>query len=173
MGGHDTQILLEDADPLGCDAAQLQREMRAEALRRYGDLLDGSAPPPPFEPPVPWSVFLIARVDGQVVGCGAVWPMEAGIAEVRRMFVAASFRRRGIARRLLVELERRAAGFGYRVLRLATGVRQPEAIALYESFGFRVVGRRRGYYYDTGEDALVMEVALSAERVPPGNQATR
>ncbi len=137
MGGHDTQILLEDADPLGCDAAQLQREMRAEALRRYGDLLDGSAPPPPFEPPVPWSVFLIARVDGQVVGCGAVWPMEAGIAEVRRMFVAASFRRRGIARRLLVELERRAVGLGCRALRLATGVRQPEAIALYESFGFR------------------------------------
>jgi len=33
-----------------------------------------------------------------------------------------------------------------------------EAIGLYESFGFRVIGRRRGYYYDTGEDALVMEV---------------
>ena len=35
-----------------------------------------------------------------------------------------------------------------------------EARALYESFGFRVVGRRRGYYYDTGEDALVMQAAL-------------
>ena len=35
-----------------------------------------------------------------------------------------------------------------------------EARTLYESFGFRVVGRRRGYYYDTGEDALVMEADL-------------
>ena len=47
------------------------------------------------------------------------------------------------------------------------------AVSLYESFGFRVVGRRRGYYYDTGEDALVMEVALRGEPVPPGNQAAR
>ena len=37
-----------------------------------------------------------------------------------------------------------------------------EARALYESFGFRVVGRRRGYYYDTGEDALIMEARLPA-----------
>jgi [ribosomal protein S18]-alanine N-acetyltransferase len=38
-----------------------------------------------------------------------------------------------------------------------------EARGLYESFGFRVVGRRRGYYYDTGEDALVMETVLGGE----------
>ena len=41
--------------------------------------------------------------------------------------------------------------------------------ALYESFGFRVVGRRRGYYYDTGEDALVMENDLQTAR--PGTRA--
>ena len=40
---------------------------------------------------------------------------------------------------------------------------------LYESFGFRVVGRRRGYYYDTGEDALVMEADLQAAQ--PGTRA--
>ncbi len=33
-----------------------------------------------------------------------------------------------------------------------------EALALYERFGFQVIGRRKGYYFDTGEDALVMEV---------------
>jgi ribosomal-protein-alanine N-acetyltransferase len=38
-----------------------------------------------------------------------------------------------------------------------------EALGLYESFGFRVIGRRKGYYFDTGEDALVMEARLSAE----------
>jgi ribosomal protein S18 acetylase RimI-like enzyme len=35
-----------------------------------------------------------------------------------------------------------------------------EALGLYESLGFRVVGRRHGYYYDTGEDALVMEATV-------------
>ena len=38
-----------------------------------------------------------------------------------------------------------------------------EALGLYESFGFRVIGRRKGYYFDTGEDALVMEARLSGE----------
>ena len=38
-----------------------------------------------------------------------------------------------------------------------------EALTLYESLGFRVIGRRKGYYFDTGEDALVMEARLSAE----------
>jgi ribosomal-protein-alanine N-acetyltransferase len=46
-----------------------------------------------------------------------------------------------------------------------------EARALYESFGFRVVGRRRGYYYDTGEDALIMEARLStAEPARPARE---
>ena len=40
-----------------------------------------------------------------------------------------------------------------------------EARTLYESFGFRVVGRRRGYYYDTGEDALIMESDLEVVRL--------
>ena len=44
-----------------------------------------------------------------------------------------------------------------------------EARTLYESFGFRVVGRRRGYYYDTGEDALVMEADLQTAN--PGTRA--
>ena len=47
-----------------------------------------------------------------------------------------------------------------------------EAVALYEGFGFRVIGRRKGYYFDTGEDALVMEARLGAETAGPtgGNQ---
>ena len=42
-----------------------------------------------------------------------------------------------------------------------------EALGLYESFGFRVIGRRKGYYFDTGEDALVMEARLSGEPSEP------
>jgi ribosomal-protein-alanine N-acetyltransferase len=49
---------------------------------------------------------------------------------------------------------------GLRVVALEVRPSNQEARPLYESFGFRVVGRRKGYYYDTGEDALVMEVRL-------------
>ena len=53
------------------------------------------------------------------------------------MYVAPSVRRRGLARRLLAELEEKAIKLGYAIVRLETGNRQPEAIALYESCGFR------------------------------------
>src|SRR5262245_7559186 len=142
--------------------------MRAEALCRYGDLLAGSAPPPPFEPLVPWSAFLIARADGQAVGCAGLWPMEAGVAEIQRVFVAAPFRRRGIARRLLVELERRALGFGFQAIRLATGIRQPEAIALYESLGFRRIASY-GCHTDDRVDICFEKRVTKTGTVPPYN----
>ena len=62
--------------------------------------------------------------------------MDAEAVEVKRMYVAPGARRLGIGRRILAELERLAARFDYRVMRLETGIRQPEAIALYESCGF-------------------------------------
>jgi len=136
MGGNDLQIRLEVADPLGDEAAQLLRQMRTEALLRYGDVLDASAPSI-NQPLVARSAFLIALVEGEPVGCAAVYPICADVAEVRRMYVAPPVRRHGVARRLLAELEARAAIFGFKALRLETGDRQPEAIALYESSGFR------------------------------------
>ena len=51
--------------------------------------------------------------------------------------MAPAGRRKGIARRILVELERHAQAFSYRAIRLETGIRQPEAQRLYESLGYR------------------------------------
>jgi putative acetyltransferase len=86
---------------------------------------------------VPRSAFLVAWLDGEAVGCGAIRPMEdERTAEVKRMYVRPAFRGRGISRRVLVELEQRARAFGYAYLQLETGVLQPEAIGLYESAGF-------------------------------------
>jgi putative acetyltransferase len=136
MGGNNLPIRLEGADPLGDEASQLLRQIRAEALSRYGDALDASAPAS-NEPLVARSAFLLALVEGSPVGCAALHPIGADFAEVKRMYVLPTVRRRGVARRLLAELEARAAVFGFTALRLETGNRQPEAIALYESSGFR------------------------------------
>ena len=137
MTNPGTQVSIKSVDPLGEEAGQLLRELRAEALRRYGDLLNSPGAPPTNQPVVSWSAYLIARLGGQPVGCAALAPLDEVTAEVRRVYVVASARRRGIARLLLAGLERKAAELGYRTLRLGTGIRQPEAIALYESYGFR------------------------------------
>ena len=84
-------------------------------------------------------VFLVARLDGSAVGCGAVRFIDPTTAEVKRMYVAPSARRTGVGRMILTELETFARARGATLLVLETGVRQTEAIALYERFGFTPV----------------------------------
>lgn len=92
----------------------------------------------------PKGVFIVARIDGQPAGCGAVKqykpydgsPPPDGVGEVKRMYTVPEFRRRGVSRAILRALELRAAEFGYQRLVLETGTAQPEALALYESHGW-------------------------------------
>ncbi|WP_218779974.1 GNAT family N-acetyltransferase [Cellulomonas iranensis] len=58
-------------------------------------------------------------------------------AELKRIWTHSAHRRRGLARRVLAELERRGAARGYRRLYLTTGPRQPEAAGLYLTTGYR------------------------------------
>ena len=130
------QLVLESSNPQGEEATRLLLALRAESRGRYEDVISESTPPPRSMPLGTHSALLLARLEGRVVGCAALHPVEDGVAEVRRVYVAPSFRRQGIARRLLTALEQVASQRGYAVLRLETGTRQPEAIALYESLGF-------------------------------------
>jgi GNAT superfamily N-acetyltransferase len=71
----------------------------------------------------------------------------ASAVEVKRMYVVPAARGRGLARTMLAHLERTAAEAGADVVVLETGLRQPEAIALYESSGYRPIpgfGHYRG-----------------------------
>lgn len=79
--------------------------------------------------------FLAALCAGEAVGCGALVRTRPGECELKRMFVAATHRGRGLGRRILRALEA-IAGEEKRVIRLETGVKQVEAIALYKSAGF-------------------------------------
>lgn len=79
---------------------------------------------------------VVARLDGNPVGCGAFKEYEPGVMEVKRMFVQPEVRGKGIAGRLLRELEAWMEELGYRRWILETGEKQPEAIRLYEKSGY-------------------------------------
>ncbi len=81
-------------------------------------------------------VFLIARLDDRPVGCGAVRLLDAGTAELKRMYVAPEARRQGVGRLLLQRLEAEARALGAGRLVLETGVRSAAAQALYRAAGF-------------------------------------
>jgi GNAT superfamily N-acetyltransferase len=79
--------------------------------------------------------------DGRPVACGGLRTLDPGVGEIKRMFVIASERGSGLGRRLLRELERRAAAYGHRCVRLLTTEALHEAAALYAAEGYRVVER--------------------------------
>lgn len=87
----------------------------------------------------PSGFFLIARLRGEPIGCGGVALRAGGPAEIRRMWVSASFRGLGVGRRLLGELEERAVERGATSVRLETNRSLTEAIELYRSSGYREV----------------------------------
>lgn len=92
--------------------------------------------------------FFVAREDGRALGCGAFVLGEAGQAEMKRVFVAPAARGKGVARVLMETLEHEAAKLGVTLMQLETGIKQPEAIALYRRFGYAERGPFAGYQPD-------------------------
>jgi ribosomal protein S18 acetylase RimI-like enzyme len=93
--------------------------------------------------------FFVARRGREAIGCGALRVCE-GYGEIKRMYVHPEARGGRVGRALLAHLEDAARGLGLPVLRLETGVHQPEAIALYRATGYR----DRGPFGTYGADPL-------------------
>jgi GNAT superfamily N-acetyltransferase len=87
----------------------------------------------------PRGAFLLARLDGRPVGCGAVKSVEPGVGSIKRMWVSQEVRGAGVGRSLLVALEKEAAGLGMALLRLETNRNLHEAQALYRRNGYQEV----------------------------------
>jgi DNA-binding MarR family transcriptional regulator len=129
------------ADPGHPDARYCLQAYVDELARRFDGGFDPalsiSAADPELRPPA--GLFLVATLHGEPVGCGALKFHPAAPAEVKRMWVAPAARGLGLGRRLLAELEARAAASGVRVLRLETNRALAEAIGLYLAAGYREV----------------------------------
>lgn len=124
-------------DPRGHDAMMLLREAAVEARALYPELFAAGAQWPDNPPTPERGIYLVCYHGETPVACGALRPIDATTAEIRRMFVTSNARRGGIAKAILVELEKRALAFGYKLIRLETGFRQASAMALYEKQGFK------------------------------------
>jgi GNAT superfamily N-acetyltransferase len=87
-------------------------------------------------------------VDDVDAACGGVCRYDADTAEIRRMYVLPAHRGSGFSRLVLAALEDEARRLGYTRVRLETGVRQHEALALYRSSGFAEIPRYGPYVDD-------------------------
>jgi ribosomal-protein-alanine acetyltransferase/tRNA threonylcarbamoyl adenosine modification protein YeaZ len=162
--------------PLYVRSAQAEERVRRAALAgrtiRLRDLAAADVPAAAaverrvFSDPWPESCFhselsqanawaRVAEQDGALAGYLLAW-LGAGTGHVGNLAVVPEARRHGVARALLADLFERARAAGVARITLEVRAANFAAQALYRAHGFRLAGLRRGYYRDTGEDALVM-----------------
>ncbi len=134
-------VSLEVLDPDHPDAAHCLRAYAAELHELFADGFDParSLLPDPGELRAPRGLFLVARLHGEPVGCGGLKLPAAAPAEIKRLWVSPGARGLGMARRLLSELEARAARHGSDRVRLDTNKALQAATRLYRDSGYTEV----------------------------------
>jgi putative acetyltransferase len=108
----------------------------------------------------PHVLFAVARTSqGEAVGCGAI-VMNGDWGEIKRMFVRPAVRSQGVAQRIVAFLEAQALERAVTLVRLETGISQPDALRFYERAGYA----RRGPFGDYPDDpySIFMEKQLRA-----------
>ncbi len=103
--------------------------------------------------------LLLAREGKQSVGCGGLRWLEAGICEMKLLYVRPQWRGRGIGQQLAGMLIDAARNAGYARMRLDTLNTMKSAIDLYTSLGFRLI---EAYYDNPSDRAVFMELVLES-----------
>jgi len=109
----------------------------------------------------PASRCWVAEVDGQVAAMLVIW-MIVDEAHIATLATHANHRRKGIGRKLLLKALEQAAQEGVRRAFLEVRSGNEAAQAMYREMGFVEDGRRKRYYRDNGEDAILMSINLDA-----------
>lgn len=101
------------------------------------------------------ALYLSCIQEGRLIACCGIWQsLEDG--DITNVAVEEGSRRKGCARRLLLELMRRAALRGVENFTLEVRESNIPAVRLYESLGFAVEGVRKNFYREPAENALIM-----------------
>jgi GNAT superfamily N-acetyltransferase len=82
---------------------------------------------------------VIVYGNSHALGCGAIKPLDSKSMEVKRMYTLPESRGKGIASKVLAELELWAKEMGYDRCNLETGKRMPDAVGLYQKMGYKII----------------------------------
>lgn len=135
---------LSPTTPRDPEAVALHEALYREADERGGYPRPAWVPAMPDGLTPPSGLLLLARVDGERAGLGGIRYLDTEVAEVKSMYVAPLHRGRGIARRLLAELEAAARDQGCRAVRLDSSRYLTEAVGLYRAAGYEEIADYNG-----------------------------
>ena len=131
-----SMITIELEDPSSADARWCLNHYYAELDQRF----DGGFEAPPDESSE-IVAFVVARLEGQPAGCGALKALEPDVGEIARVWVDGAHRGLGLGARLLAALEARARELGHERVRLDTNRSLHEAQAMYRAAGYAEIAR--------------------------------
>jgi len=136
-------VTIADESPRSADGRWCREQYFAELARRFDGGFDTATGDPSDSADLlpPSGSFLVARLDGEPVGCGGLKTLDRETGEVKRVWTAASARGIGVAGRIMQRLEELAKEQGFARLRLDTNRSLTEAQALYRKLGYHEIGR--------------------------------
>lgn len=136
-----SMVVIRPCPPADPRARACVRAYAREIALRFDDGFDPALSNPVHDEELlpPAGVFLLATLNSEPVGCGAVKLHPDAPAEIKRVWVADSVRGLGIGRRMLSELERYAAERGWTAVRLDTNRNLTAAIAMYRAAGYHEI----------------------------------
>jgi ribosomal-protein-alanine N-acetyltransferase len=107
-------------------------------------------------------LYYVAETQSGVLGYISACPLPEAM-DIYEIAIRPEARKQGIGRLLMNKIIDEAFSRKIDLVMLEVAVTNLPAISLYEDFGFRVYGRRKHYYQDTGDDALLMRLDLNLE----------
>ncbi|MET8832557.1 helix-turn-helix domain-containing GNAT family N-acetyltransferase [Micromonospora sp. NPDC004540] len=136
-----SMVVVEPCPPGDPRARACVRAYAREVAQRFDDGFDPARSKPVRDEELvpPAGMFLLATLNGEPVGCGAIKLHAGAPAEIKRVWVADGVRGLGVGRRLLDQLERYAAERGWTAVRLDTNRNLTEAIAMYRAAGYQEI----------------------------------
>jgi putative acetyltransferase len=155
---YDDKLVIKRVIPKdNVDALELIGELDKELLQRYPsssihtldlDKITSES-----------GLFLVGYISEIAVACCSLCEIESSVGEIKRVFVRQQYRRKGISEQMMKHLEEQTESDGYKFLRVETGVKQPEAIAMYKKLGYYDIPKYGEYTNDS--NSVCMEKSLT------------
>jgi N-acetylglutamate synthase-like GNAT family acetyltransferase len=135
-------------------AASLNFELDFQDFREELETLPGK-----YSPPL--GSILVAKENGETVGCVAVRPLGEEICEMKRLYVKPAHRGKRLGLELALTIIEEAKRLGYKAMRLDTVVAMKEASTLYRALGFQPID---AYCYNPLPGAMYFELRLAESK---------
>jgi putative acetyltransferase len=139
------------------DFIELVQQLDSDLYARYGDMQKQYNS---FNTIESLDTVVVAYDNSNAIGCGCLKKYDEDTAEIKRVFIMPKYRGKGISKVIIKELERWAVEEKYTYSILETGVKQFEAIGLYERMGYKRIDNFGKYIGNSNSICMLKKLSI-------------